>query len=144
MKDKVSPNLLGIYIPTRNRSNELRHCIETFIRQISTYGFPIYVSDNASEDGTEKMVKELKTRYRNIFYSRNKENIGYASNVKKVIGMGNTEYLFLFSDDDEIREGTIETILKNIKEGYDFLQLNMSIYNSSSWSFYDCNNLRFH
>lgn len=120
---------LGIYIPTYNRKEELKACLESFIPQLKLYNFPIFVSDNNSTDGTEKMIKEMKRIYPNIFYKKNKSRLGntYASNVINVLGMGDTEFVWLFGDDDLIEEEAIDTIIDNLK-GNEFLQINSSIW----------------
>ena len=114
---------LGVYIPTYNRKDKLRACLESFIPQLKKYGFPIYISDNGSTDGTEKVVKELRKKYKKITYSKNKKNLGYAANLAKVLRMGNTEFVWAFGDDDVIVDGAIDDIMKHLDK-YDFLQIN--------------------
>lgn len=121
---------LGIYIPTYNRKEELRACLESFIEQLKLYNFPIFISDNNSTDGTEKMVREMRRAYPYIFYKKNKSKLGntYASNVISVLKMGDTEFVWLFGDDDLIEEEAIDTIADNLKDN-DFLQINSGIWN---------------
>ena len=42
-------DLLGIYIPTRNRPIELMESLSSIIPQIRRYSFPIYISDNSTQ-----------------------------------------------------------------------------------------------
>lgn len=119
---------LGVYIPTYNRSDKLRECLDSFIPQVREYGFPIYVSDNGSEDGTEEVVNEEAKDYENIVYHRNSANLGYAGNLASVLQLGATEFAWVFADDDLIAEGAIDEITKHLAE-CDFLQINASIFN---------------
>lgn len=125
---KVPEDLLGIYIPTYNRSDKLRGCLEVFISQIKRYGFTIYISDNSSNSETEEMVKRLRRKYQKIVYTRNRKNIGYALNVRQVLLMGKSKYVWLFGDDDEIKKGAMDVVVKNLMEGYEFLQINLEYY----------------
>ena len=120
--------ILGIYIPTYNRAEELRECLNSFITQVSKYKYPIYISDDCSTDNTRETISELKKRYRYIYYKKNAKNLGYAQNVAKVLSMGNTKFAWLFGDDDAINPDAIDIITKNLKQGYDFLLINFQTY----------------
>ena len=127
---KVPNDFLGIYIPTYNRKPYLEECLNSFIPQIKPYGFPIFISDNGSSDGTEAMVKKLKRSYPRIFYKNNGKNLGYCKNLINVLHMGNTQYVWTFGDDDAIKSGAIKIIVKNLQKSFDFLQLNCTIYSN--------------
>jgi glycosyltransferase involved in cell wall biosynthesis len=124
---------LGIYIPTRNRKADLKECVSRLIPQLKKYGFPIYISDNNSTDGTEDTVKLLKRDYPNIKYKKNTSKLGptFASNLISVLSMGDTEFAWLFGDDDLVKEHAIDEIVKNLDEGYDFLQINIEVWNGT-------------
>ena len=65
---------IDIYIPTYNRSELLRNTIVSVLKQ--TYGnIRIVVSDNASTDSTQMMMKDFLLQYKNIEYFRQSENI---------------------------------------------------------------------
>ena len=71
--------LLSICIPTRNRAaflyRTLRSITETPVFQNGNE-VEVVVSDNASTDATEEIVKIFTEKYGNkIVYSRNDENI---------------------------------------------------------------------
>lgn len=106
----------------------MEEVLKSFIPQLKAYKFPIFISDDASSDNTEAMVKKLKHIYPHIFYKRNDKNLGYGLNLVSLLHMGETEYALIFSDDDAIKEGAIDTIVKNLNEGYDFLMINSSHY----------------
>ena len=126
----MDSNLLGIYIPTYNRADKLTECLESFIRQLKKYNFPIYISDNGSTDNTKEVIYNFKKRYNRIYYRRNRHDMGYAYNCKKVLLMGNTEFVWLFGDDDIIKRGAIDKIVKELFK-YEFLQINWEIFDES-------------
>ncbi len=123
-------NLLGLYIPTYNRVEKLAECLRSVIPEASRFNLPIYISDNASIDGTEKFIKNLKNEYANIHYKKNKRNLGYPLNIVKLLKMANTEFIWFFGDDDKFKENAIGEVLKYIKKGYDFLQINSDLYDN--------------
>ena len=93
--------LISVLIPTYNRAGMLEKCIESVLRQTYKY-IEIVVSDNASDDNTEALMKELTQKYSNIRYYRNNENIGLTGNFSRLAyDLAKGEYGIFLSDDDE-------------------------------------------
>lgn len=69
--------LLSICIPTYNRSQYLKKSIDSIISQKEFCNglVEIVISDNASTDDTEDIVREYTEKFQNIHYSKNIENI---------------------------------------------------------------------
>lgn len=104
-------NLLTICIPTFNRPEHIRETVNIFISQVCAYNIPICISDNSENDLTENVVVELREKYKNIFYKRNKKNLGIDRNIVGAVAMANTKYVWIFGDDDEPTIGAISNIL---------------------------------
>ena len=122
--------LLGICIPTYNRSNLLKDTLLGFIDQVKYFRYPIFVSDDASADDTEALVKDLMKVYPYIYYRKNKKNLG-SGNFIKVIEMADTKYIWLFGDDDLIYEKSIEHITDYlVADNIDYIVLNSTLFNS--------------
>jgi abequosyltransferase len=107
--------LISICIPTYNRELLLREGLVRLISQIRRYSIPIYISDNASEDNTERMVMKLKVDYEYIFYKKNEINLGLDRNVECVLKMSTTKYSWLLGDDDRIVTEAIALVLDAIQ-----------------------------
>jgi len=109
--------LLTIGIPTWNRSKELQECIQLVAAQIETCGesVEIFVSDNASSDGTEALLCEMETRLGFLRHSRNESNVGADRNFIEVLKRSSGKYVWLFSDDDFMTKGSLAEILRIIK-----------------------------
>ena len=120
-------SLLGVYIPTMNRPAELKECLEAFIKQGRKHRLDIYVSDNSQGSQTKELVRNLSKKYRWLHYAR-RDPKGYADNVKSVLAMGDTKYVWLFGDDDTIKSGAIDLILSKLDAGIDYLQVNSEVY----------------
>ena len=123
-------NLLGICIPTYNRVNYLEQCLNSIIHNISKFEFPIYISDNASPDGTYEFVSRIKDLYDKIEYGKNERNIGPYLNIINVINMAKTDYIWLMGDDDAIKENKVDKLIETLKAGYDYVILNSVPYDS--------------
>lgn len=95
-------NLLAICIPTYNRASILRKNLSVLVNTVRPYDIPIYISDNASDDETEDVVKVLQNEYKYIFYSVNPANLGFAVNFQTVLNAPDTDYRWLLGDDDTI------------------------------------------
>ena len=116
MNDKP---LLSICIPTRNRAaflyRTLRSITESPVFQNGNE-VEIVISDNASTDATEEIVRIFKEKYGDkIVYSRNGENI-CDKNFEQVLRLGNGEFLKLNNDTFWFDENGLEKLLSKIKK----------------------------
>jgi glycosyltransferase involved in cell wall biosynthesis len=84
-------------IPTYNRSAMLAETLKTVLQQTYT-DYRILVSDNASEDDTEAVVRSFGDD--RIQYSRSPENVGFLGNFRRVMELTETELLVILPDDD--------------------------------------------
>jgi len=90
--------LVSICIPTYNNARFFRECLDSIVNQ--TYpNKEIIVSDNASTDETEKIVKEYVKKYK-VKYYRNEKNIGAEANFTRCIELANGEFIGIFHSDD--------------------------------------------
>jgi len=101
---------LSICIPTYNRANFLGAAIDSVIKQ-ATEEVEIVISDNASTDHTEELVREYQTRFPRIRYHKAKENMGADRNFLKVAELATGEYCWLLGSDDALADGAISTVL---------------------------------
>ncbi len=120
----IGKDLLGICIPTYNRSVYLSECLRSVIDEFSPYGFPIYISDNCSTDNSTFVVSNFEKDYDNIKYVRNNSNLGLYRNILNVMQMAETRYIWLMGDDDIIVKGAVTKIMSELKNDPDFVLLN--------------------
>jgi abequosyltransferase len=115
---------LSICIPTYNRALFLKQCVESFLPEARKYDIPIFISDNAFSDNTGQVVAKLRETYENIFYSRNDTMI--EGNPNKVISLSDTQYSWLFADDDAVQGSVIGKVLSALDKGADLVVVNGS------------------
>ena len=91
--------LLSICVPTYNRCEYLRKSIESIICQpeFQNGEVEIVISDNTSNDGTELLGKEFASKYSNIRYYKNSENI-VDKNFPLALGRGSGVFRKLSND----------------------------------------------
>ena len=91
--------LVSICIPTRNRAASLRESLAT-IRAQDYSPIEILISDNCSEDDTERVCRELAEADPRIRYVRHGANIGLHGNHNFCMDASRGEYLCIFHDHD--------------------------------------------
>jgi glycosyltransferase involved in cell wall biosynthesis len=79
----------------------------------------IVISDNASKDNTEELVKKYQKDFSNIRYFRNLRNLGYDRNVNNVITKATGDFCWTLSDDEFIKKDTLKFVLNIIKNNLD-------------------------
>jgi len=103
----------SILIPTYNRLNDLRLCLNSVFAAIGAlperFIVEVLVSDNASTDGTEAYLNNLipSSNKIKLMSWTNLENIGARANVKKLISAASGDYLFFLTDDDILLPGAL-------------------------------------
>lgn len=110
-------NLLTIIIPTYNRCDDLRTCLDYVVPQVeqNKNRVHIYISDNASTDDTKIVVKEYIDKYPEmITYYCQPRNLTASPNFDHAVHHVNSEYIYMLSDDDIIVPGFISLILAYI------------------------------
>lgn len=113
--------ILSICIPTYNRAEVLKQCLESIVtNNYFREDIEIVVSDNHSTDNTSSIVFEYSKHYSNIKYYRNKENIGGERNFIRVLNLATGRFRKLHNDYSVFtKEGLCvlyNAVLENIEE----------------------------
>jgi len=108
--------ILSICIPTYNRDVWLDASLSIISEEIKDLGndIEVVVSNNASTDHTEAVVKKHKSTWA-FAYSCNSENCGAMRNMAKCIGMASGKYVWILGDDDFLIAGFLKKLLKLIR-----------------------------
>lgn len=118
---------ISICIPTYNRADSLRNCLNSISIAEKNYAgrFEVCVSDNGSDDNTSDTVKQAG-QFLKINYHRNEKNLGIPRNFIQVVSMAKGEFVWLIGDDDLLLPDTFDRLLPllNDNEGIDFFYLN--------------------
>lgn len=91
--------LVSIGLPVYNGARYLRSALDSLIAQ-DYADFEIIISDNASEDDTERICREYAARDPRIRYDRAERNMGPVWNAVRVYEQARGEYFLLAAHDD--------------------------------------------
>lgn len=114
---------LCIAIPTYNRAFRLRKALIDILKQIDSSvqnkkDVSVFVSNNGSSDNTENVLQEIENTYSEYLIKFNwisaKFNQGFDLNILTCYENNCGEYVMFASDDDNIRDGVIPEVLKDI------------------------------
>ena len=104
--------VLSLCIPTYNRAELLRGCLESIVTQESFDSrTEVVVSDNCSTDNTEEICRQFAEKYENIRYFRNDRNIqdqNFALSIKRAQG----QLRKLTNDTTRYRAGALRYLLE--------------------------------
>ncbi|NOU81558.1 glycosyltransferase [Paenibacillus sp. LMG 31459] len=131
-EDPSPPLLLSICIPTYNREQELDICLNSIYSQNARLqDFEVIVSDNASPDGTQELVRKYQSRYSNLRYFRNERNEGADYNFLKCAGYAHGEFIKLHGDDDYWLPGSLEALCSITEQNRDCSLIFLDILRNS-------------
>ena len=124
---------LSICIPTYNRANYLRQCLDSIVSQFEDKEImeqmEVVISDNASSDNTTEVVKEYQDKFPNIKYFRNEKNLGVDRNILNIVEKSSAEYCLIIGDDDAFFPNTFPLFLNKIKT------INVPYYLLNGWGY---------
>ncbi|MCX5774200.1 MAG: glycosyltransferase family 2 protein [Fusobacteria bacterium] len=113
---------LSLCIPTFNRAEYVRDLLESISNSdnINEHSakLEVCISDNASSDDTESMIKEFQIThsYINIRYHKNEKNMGPDYNIIKSVEISKGEYCWIVGSDDILREDSLRNVFQEINK----------------------------
>lgn len=114
-KPPETGRLLAICIPTYNRVDKLRRCIESVLPLTGNGDVEICVSDNASTDSTGELLETYAKCNDSFRYDRRASNGGIDVNMLAVGRMARSKYIFWLGDDDIAIKSEMEKLVEYLK-----------------------------
>lgn len=111
--------ILSICIPTYNRAYVLDKTLSDLVLEPSFQSgkIEICISDNASPDNTEGVVKKYTNKFKNIIYSRNKVNTGIIDGNFPIVGaLASGTFIKFLNDYAFFIPGELDNIIEFIEE----------------------------
>ena len=107
--------LVSLCVPTRNRAEGLaRGLVSTCGQDYSR--LEILISDNASDDDTERVCREMAAVDNRIRYIRHPENIGLYGNHNFCLDESRGEFLCFFHDHDDRDRSIVSRYVRFMQE----------------------------
>jgi glycosyltransferase involved in cell wall biosynthesis len=119
---------LSIIIPTYERMAKLTRQLENLEKEIFDYKdyCEIIVCDNS------KIPVVIELSSPQVYYYWNEGNIGLSGSVSRLFNLARGMYSWLLSDDDEIKSGTIKSILEIIDRSLNGKSTELIVIESSA------------
>lgn len=111
---------LSICIPTYNRLNVLKQCLDHVIPQVEALPsglVEVVLVNNASTDGTADFLNQFAMQCDYTHAYHNPVNLGFDGNTAKCIEYAQGDYIALLSDDDIYTPGAVQAILDVLDRG---------------------------
>jgi GT2 family glycosyltransferase len=109
--------MLDIIIVNYNSTDFLINCLNSIRESLNGVRADIFVQDNASTDGIERVQKVFPS----VNFNCNKRNVGFAAGVNQVISKGKNPYVMLLNPDtyvtDKFFNISMDFIRKNPRVG---------------------------
>jgi abequosyltransferase len=122
--------LLTIAIPTYNRAAILDEQLGWLANAIAGYESEceILVSDNASNDNTQAVIKKWQENLAivNFRVNQNITNIGVMKNIAYCLKNATSKYVWVIGDDDTIQTNTLGYVIHNLKTYPDLSLLSLN------------------
>lgn len=92
---------LSVCVVTYNQVKYIKTTLDSLLMQKTDFPFQILISDDASTDGTSKIIRDYSKRFPYIIKAFfNKENIGPFRNSLSLYKRANTKYVSICNGDD--------------------------------------------
>lgn len=111
---------LSVVLITWNAEEKLKRCIDSVLSSIDHAKDEIVLVDNASVDGTEKMVGR---DYPMVRYMRLGSNIGVGPARNRGISLARGKYIMTLDDDAWVKQGNVGDVIESIFESHPDLGL---------------------
>lgn len=104
---------VSVIIPNYNGIDYIENCIESLNNQ--TYkDFNIIVIDNASSDGSDKIVED---KYKDVIFKRLSDNFGFSRAVNEGLLLSkDAQYVILLNADTTVEKEFVEELVKAIEK----------------------------
>jgi abequosyltransferase len=120
---------LTIAITTRNRAAFLGQTLDSILPQL-TEAVELLVLDGASTDGTPELVGGCQGRGARLRYVRLETNDGLDRDYDRSVEHSSGEYCWLMTDDDLLKPGAVDAVLRAVAERHSLIVVNAEVRNA--------------
>ncbi len=109
--------MIDVIIVNYNSTAYLVDCLKSVKHPLNGMNARIFVQDNASSDGVERIREEFP----DVFLTRNRRNLGFAAAANRALAIGNNPYAVLLNPDavvvDDFFRNSVAFMKKNPRVG---------------------------
>ncbi|AOY58969.1 MULTISPECIES: glycosyltransferase family 2 protein [Desulfococcus] len=100
--------MIDVIIVNYNSTDHLLNCIASFYTDIQRFGVTVYVQDNGSTDGVDR----VSDRYPLVRLHKNIVNLGFAGAVNQALCRCKGDYVILLNPDAVLEEGFLDAAVE--------------------------------
>jgi GT2 family glycosyltransferase len=104
---------LSVIIVNYNVKYFLEQCLDSVYLAVKDIAAEIIIVDNRSSDGSAEYIK---SRFPNVIYIENQENVGFARANNQAIAQAQGEYILLLNPDTVIGENALTNVCRFMDE----------------------------
>lgn len=101
--------MISVVIPTFNRADSLKSCVESVMQQRFS-GLELIVIDDGSSDCTGELLDKFKERCTNMIAISNPGNFGVNYSRNRGIEQASGKYILFLDSDDRLADGCLDRI----------------------------------
>lgn len=124
---------LALAIPTYNRAGVLGENLRSMLPELIKLSIPVFISDDSTNDDTEKLALTLASEYPLISYHQNKPRLGHDANFFSTIKIPDTDYVWFLGDSVFVKPGGFQVVLNALKSDPDFCFVNSYAKNTDDF-----------
>lgn len=109
---------ISVMVPVYNSKDYLRECLDSVFSQ-DYENFEVVVSDDASTDGGQEILKEYAAKYKNMILLLNEVNLGITDNCHQALQLCDGKYVVLFAGDDVMLPGKLSMQVEFMERNHD-------------------------
>lgn len=103
-KNQGKNKKVSVYCLAYNHEKYIRNTLEGFVNQVTDFEYEVFVHDDASTDGTKKIIQEYERNYpemiRGIYQTKNQYSQGKKIVANFIVPRLNGEYVAICEGDD--------------------------------------------
>lgn len=92
--------ILSVIITVYNQAKYVEKTINSVLSQKTDFDFEVIIADDASVDGSDKIIQQYADKYDCIIFIKNKENIGAIRNYAQCLKKAKGKYIADLGGDD--------------------------------------------
>ena len=119
---------LSICIATLNRGDFIGETLESIVAH-GDERIEIVVLDGGSTDNTEQVVRRFQTTFPHFHYIRQERALGVDRDFNTAVEASSGEYCWLMPDDDLLKPGAIDAVLRACENSHDLIVVNAEVRN---------------
>ena len=101
---------IGICIPTYRRPEFLARCLASIGEQTANLAVEVFVADDSCSDVNASVIEAARARLPRLRYYRNDRNLGINENIRHVVELADTDYVWLVGEDDYFLPGALAKV----------------------------------